>query len=62
VQTVEALTHTLVVHRHAALDLDACVDEVVTLVTAYLASGAGGRSRRSVNATPARPPGRSRSA
>jgi hypothetical protein len=42
--------------------VDACVDEVVTLVTAYLASGAGGRSRRSVNATPARPPGRSRPA
>ncbi len=62
VQTVEALTHTLVVHRHAALDVDACVDEVATLVTAYLASSAGGRSRRSVNATPARPPGRSRPA
>ena len=36
VQTIEALTHTLVIHRHGALDVDACVGEVTTLVTAYL--------------------------
>jgi AcrR family transcriptional regulator len=46
VQTVEALTHTLVVHRHASLDVDACVDEVVTLVTAYLTTGVRRSGRR----------------
>jgi len=36
VQTIEALTHTLVIHRHGSLDVDACAREVTTLVTAYL--------------------------
>jgi AcrR family transcriptional regulator len=36
VQTVEGLTHKLVVHGDAATDLAAYADEVVTLVVAYL--------------------------
>jgi AcrR family transcriptional regulator len=49
VQTIEALTHTLVVHRHGALDVDACAGEVTTLVTAYLTTpvrSGGAPSRR----------------
>jgi Tetracyclin repressor-like, C-terminal domain len=38
VQTIEALTHTLVVHRQGSLDVTAYVDEVVTLVAAYLST------------------------
>ncbi len=36
VQTVEGLTHKLVVHGDTATDLDAYVEEVVTLIVAYL--------------------------
>ncbi len=36
VQTVEALTHTLVVRGQGAVDVDAYVDEVVTLIAGYL--------------------------
>lgn len=36
VHTIEALTHTLVVRGHGTLDVDAYVDEVVTLIAGYL--------------------------
>src|SRR5262245_6734629 len=39
VQTVEALTHKLVVHGERELDLDAYVDEIVRLVERYLTAG-----------------------
>ncbi len=39
VQTVEALTHKLVVHRKSDLNLDAYVDEIVRLVVRYLTMG-----------------------
>ncbi len=39
VQTVEALTHKLVVHGRPDLDLEAYVEEIVRLVTSYLTGG-----------------------
>ena len=39
VQTVEALTHKLVVHGTQEQDLEAYVEEIVRLVVRYLAAG-----------------------
>ncbi len=62
VQTVEALTHSLVVGRRVSPPADAYVDEVVALVGAYLTTGVSDAAEPSRRPPAGAAPARSRTA